>query len=151
MGKVGGWAGAPEQEGEEAREWSIPVWVRNGSELPVRIDALDLTIRPWGYRRVLAAPEGTREFEHYADKMFGDSYQAHFAPGTIAPGDTWGAFHGYEAEPVFEQPQPPMASIARAVISDAAGYQWEMRSGRAGPARRVRQWRRWWWKRQGDL
>jgi hypothetical protein len=31
---------------------------------------------------------GTSELEHYMDKVFGNSYQTHFAPGTIAPGDT---------------------------------------------------------------
>lgn len=36
IAKVGGWTGAPEREGDEAYSWSIPVWVRNGSELPVR-------------------------------------------------------------------------------------------------------------------
>jgi hypothetical protein len=50
-----------------------------------------------------------------------------------------------------DQPEPPMATVTRAVITDAAGYQWEMRSGKAGPARRVPRWRRWWWKRHGDL
>ena len=151
VSKVGGWAGTPEQDGEEARSWSIPVWVRNGSELPVRIDVLDLTIRPWGYKRVLAAPEGTSEPEYYMDKVFRNSYQAHFAPGTIAPGDTWGAYHGYKAGTLFDRPQPPMTFIARVVITDAAGYQWERRSGKAGPSRRVRRWRHWWWKRHGDL
>jgi len=49
----------------------------------------------------------------------------------------------YRESNLFERPQPPMTSISRVVITDAAGYQWEMRSGRAGPARRVRRWRRW--------
>jgi hypothetical protein len=118
--------------------------------LPVRIDALDLAIRRWGYRRALAAPEGTTEVEYYMDKEFGNSYQAHFAPGTIVPGDTWGAYQGCDAGG-FDRPEPPMTSVARVVITDAAGYQWVMRSGKAGPARRVWRWRRWWWKRHGRL
>ena len=44
-----------------------------------------------------------------------------------------------------------MATIARVVITDAAGYQWETRSGKPGPARRGRRWRRWWWERRGAL
>ncbi len=151
VSKVGGWVGTPEQESGETRSWSIPVRVRNGSELPVRIDALDLTIRPWGYRRALAAPEGTTEVDYYMDKRFGSSHQTYFAPGTIAPGDTWGGYYGYGARSDFERPQPPMAFIARVVITDAAGYQWEVRSGKVGPARRVHRWRRWWWKRHRGL
>ena len=152
VAKVGAWTGTPAQDDEEARSWSVQVFVRNGSELPVRIDALDLTLRPGGYERVLAAPEGTTEVDYYADKRFGDSAKVDMAPpGTIAPGDTWTVWQGCGAGARFDRPQPPKASITRVVITDAAGYQWEVRSDRAGPARRVRQWQRWWWKRHGNL
>jgi hypothetical protein len=103
-----------------------------------------------GYKRLPAAPEGTGEVEHYMDMVFGDSYQTHFAPGTIAPGGTWSEYRG-DASAGFDQPQPPMASISRVVVTDAAGYQWEKRWVKAGPARRVRRRRWWWWKRRGDL
>jgi hypothetical protein len=43
-----------------------------------------------------------------------------------------------------------MISIARVLITDAAGYQWYMRSGKPGPARRLGQWRKLWWARRGD-
>jgi hypothetical protein len=119
--------------------------------LPVRIDALDLTIRPWGYRRALAVPDSTTEVGYYMDKTFGSSHQTYFAPGTIAPGHTWGTSYGYDAGADFERPQPPMVSIVRVVITDAAGYQWEVRSGKVGPARRVHRWWRWWWKRHRGL
>jgi hypothetical protein len=66
--------------------WKIPVLVRNGSELPVRVNSVDLVIRPWGYNRVLAAPEGTTEVDYYTDKRFGDSARTYLAPGTVAPG-----------------------------------------------------------------
>lgn len=151
MSKVGAWVGTPEQAAEEPGSWTMLVHIRNSSELPIWVNAIDLGIRPWGYERVLAAPEGTGEVDYYMDKKFGDQDQAHFAPGTIAPGDTWSIAYGYEPEVVFGRPQPPMASVARVVITDAAGHQWVMRSRKAGPARRVRWWRRWWWKRHGDL
>lgn len=125
--------------------------IRNGSELPARVDAVDLAIRPWGYERVLAAPEGTSDVEYYMNQRFGNSDQGHIAPGTIAPGDIWSFELAYEPEVVFDSPQPPMASVARVVVTDAAGYQWDIRSARAGPARRIQRWRRWWWKHRGSL
>jgi hypothetical protein len=151
VSKVGAWTGTPEQMDEKQGLWSIPVLIRNGSELPVRVDAAHLAIRQWGYQRVLAAPEGTTEVACYMDKRFGSSDQTGFVPGTIASGDTWSADCACSPEAVFDRPQPPMASVTRVVITDAAGYQWEMRSCKAGPARRVQGWRRWWWKRRGNL
>jgi len=99
----------------------------------------------------MAAPEGSTEVEHYADKSFGDSYRTYWAPGTIAPENTVVIRNSYESTAVFARPEPPMATIARVVITDAAGDQWETRSGKAGPARRGRRWRRWWWERRGAL
>jgi hypothetical protein len=151
VSKVGAWTGAPTQDDQEARSWSVQVFVRNGGELPVRIDALELSLRPWGYKRVLTAPEGTGEVDYYMDKRFGDSTRAYLAPGPIGPGATWSVWHGCDAGASIDEPQPPRASVARVVITDAAGYQWEIRSDRAGPALRVRRWRRWWWKRHGGL
>jgi hypothetical protein len=154
VSKVGAWTGEPVQMGEMDEEpglWTIPVLVRNGSELPVRVDALDLDIRSWGYKRVLAAPEGTTEVDYYMEKRFDASEPAGIVPGTIAPGDTWDADCAYRPETSFDRPQPPKASITRVVITDAAGYQWEVCSGKTGPARRVRRWRHWWWKRRGEL
>ena len=142
MSKVGAWTGAPGRAGEEPALWTIPVLIRNGSELPVRVNAVDLAVRPWGYERVLATPQGTGEAGYYMGKRFGNSDRTHLAPGTIAPGDTRST--GWTDKPavVFDRPQPPMASITRVVITDAAGYQREMRTGEAGPARRVQRWRR---------
>jgi hypothetical protein len=59
VSKVGVWVGTVEQQNKETGSWAIPVLIRNGSELPVKVDNLDLTIRAWGYDRVLAAPEIT--------------------------------------------------------------------------------------------
>ena len=154
VSKVGAWTGEPGQMGEMGEEsgmWTIPVLVRNGSELPVRVDVLRLDIRAWGYERVLAVPEGTSEVQYYMNKRVGESESAGVVPGTIAPGETWSMDCAYQPETIFDRPQPPRASVTRVVITDAAGYQWEVQSGRAGPARRVRQWRRWWWKRRGAL
>jgi hypothetical protein len=100
---------------------------------------------------VLAAPEGTSEVDYYMDKRFGDRSRGHLAPGAIAPVNTMIMEYTYEPKVIFDQPEPPKTSITRVFITDAAGYQWEMRSGRAGPARRVQRWWRWWWKRHGDL
>jgi len=149
VSKVGAWVGEPDLEDEETLTWGIPVAVRNGSELPVQVDAVNAAIRRWGYDDVLAAPEGTTKVDYYAEKRFGARDEAHLAPGTVAPGETVIVRHSYQAGAAFDQ--SPMVSVTRVVITDAAGYQWEMRSGRAGPARRVRQWRRWWWKRHGSL
>lgn len=144
--------GAPEPMEENPAFWTVPVLVRNGNELPVRVDAMDVAVQPWGYRHVLAAEEGAGEAEYYADKKLGNRNQVGFAPGTIAPGETRSMEYACPLG-AFDRPQPPMASVARVVVTDAAGYQWEweMRSDRAGPARRVQRWRRWWWKRRGDL
>ena len=151
VSKVGAWTGAPEQTGEEPVGWTIPVLIRNGSELPIGVNSVDLVVRPWGYDRELALPEGTVEVDYYMNKRFGKSGRTYIAPGTIAPGETWSTGWAYEPEAVFDQPEPPMATVSRVVMTDAAGYQWEMRAGKAGPARRVREWRRWWWKRRWDL
>ena len=78
--------GTPEQTGEEPGLWTIPVLIRNSSELPVQVDSVDVAVRPWGYERVLTAPEGTTEVDYYADKRLGASHETYFAPGTIAPG-----------------------------------------------------------------
>jgi hypothetical protein len=151
VSKVGAWVDTPKTMYPESGLWTIPVRIRNSSELPVRVETVDLTIRPWGYKGVSAAPEGTGEVEYYRDKRFGDTDRTHLAPGTIAPEDTKNIGYPYEQKAVFDQPQPPIASITRVVVTDAAGYQWEMWSGKAGPARRVQRWRRWWWKRHSGL
>jgi hypothetical protein len=151
VSKVGVWTGAPEQAGEEPGSWTVPVLVRNGSELPVRVDTVDLAVQARGYERVLAMPEGTTEVHYYMEKRLGESGKTYIAPGTIAPGDTWSMDCGYEPEVIFDQPQLPKASITRVVVTDAAGHQREMRTSKAAPARRVRRWRRWWWKRNGHL
>jgi hypothetical protein len=94
VSKVGAWTGEPvqtEEMDEEPGLWMVPVLVRNGSELPVRVDALDLDIWSWGYRRVLAAPEGTTEVDYYIEKRSDAREPVGVVPGTIAPGETWSA------------------------------------------------------------
>jgi len=80
--------GAPEPMEENPAFWTVPVFVRNGNELPVRVEAMDVAVQPWGYRHVLAAEEGAGEAGYYADKKLGNRNQVGFAPGTIAPGET---------------------------------------------------------------
>jgi hypothetical protein len=75
-----------------------------------------------GYQHVLAAKEGADEAEYYADKKLGDRNQVGLAPGTIAPGETRSMEYAYPLG-AFDRPQPPMASVARVVVTDAAGYQ----------------------------
>jgi hypothetical protein len=132
-------------QGTDPGSWTITVLIRNGSELPVWVDSVDVTVRPWGYERVLGMPEGTAEVDYYAAKRFGDSHEAHLAPGTVAPAETRSVEYSYQPEAAVDRPEPPKVSVTRAVIADAAGYQWELRSGKVGPARRVQRWRRWWW------
>lgn len=86
--------------------WTIPVLIRNGSELPVRVDAPDLAVRSGGYERVLAAPEGTTEVDYDMNKRFGDSEPMYVAPGTIAPGE----------------PGAWTALIRRSLFTDGAGH-----------------------------
>jgi hypothetical protein len=50
----------------------------------------------------------------------------------MAPADTCNLDCACRSEVDFDQPQPPKASINRVVVTDAVGYQWEMRSGQAG-------------------
>ena len=146
---MGAWVEKSYEVGRESGVWNIPLKIRNGSELPVRVDTVDVAVRPWGYERVSAAEEGSSEPREYADKRLGNWEQLYFAPGTVAPGDTWDMAHSYVPKVALDEPQPPMAVVTRVVITDAAGYQWDMRSGRAGPARRVQRWRSW-RKRHGN-
>ena len=107
VSKVGAWVGTVEPTGEGTGSWMIRMLIRNGSELPVGVSAVDLAIRPWGYVRVLAAPEGTGEAGYYMDKRFGRNDRDYIAPGMIAPGDTWstGLTYDYGSENVFDEPQ----------------------------------------------
>jgi hypothetical protein len=89
VSKVGVWTGRPWKPLKEMDSWQAPVYIRNGSELPVRVDTADVTVQPWGYDRVLGAPEGTSEVGCYMDKKFSDGEEIPLAPGTIAPEETW--------------------------------------------------------------
>lgn len=157
VGKVGAWTKPPEQVSaieqpaaeRDTVEWAIQILIRNSSELPVTADTAELSVRPWGYN--LVPVEGTGGNEFLADKQFGDTDWLPFAPGTIAPGETWNVIRGYRQRVVYAQPQPPMVTVSRIVITDAVGYQWEMRPRKAGPPRRVHRWRRWWWRHTGKL
>ena len=46
VSKLGVWAEVPEATDEEPGSWTISVRIRNGSELPIRVDTVDLIIRP---------------------------------------------------------------------------------------------------------
>jgi hypothetical protein len=150
VGKIGAWAGPPSRSPGESGpvEWAVQVFIRNSSELPVVVDAADLSVRPWGFELALAGEDAAAL---YAVKKLGDSRVVPFAPGTIAPGETWSVFQGYQPEAVYDQPQPPMVAISRVVVTDAAGRQWEIRPYKARPPRRVRWWLRRRWRRRGDL
>ena len=81
--------GAPEPMEENPAFWTVPVFVRNGNELPVRIDAMDVAVQPWGTDTCWQPEKAPSRLEHYVDKVLRDRYQIDFAPGTIGPGDTW--------------------------------------------------------------
>jgi hypothetical protein len=146
VSKVGAWVGTVEQTGEET--WAIPALIRNGSELPIRVNAVDLAVWSVGVGRVLVGREGTNEFGYPRDTKYDRRYPAVFPPGSVVPGDTW-SFEFHYPQTIPSQPEAPVAAIMRVVIGDAAGYQWEIRSTKAGPARRVRRWRRRWWILRG--
>jgi hypothetical protein len=87
VSKVGAWVDTVEQQNEETGSWTIPVLIRNGSELPVKVDNLDLTIRAWGHNRVLAAPEitegsGTTQIRSWARATGGISRRERSHRGT---------------------------------------------------------------------
>lgn len=144
VSKVGVWTDKPHWTGEAEQwhdrwgTWVIPVLIRNGSELPVRVDAVDLTLQVYEFGRISVAADGTSKPEY-----FGHPKRVSITPGTVAPGESRSEVCASPAETAVDQELSLMASITRVVITDAAGYQWETRSGQKGPARRVRQLRRW--------
>ncbi len=166
MDKIGAWPAQPvrvagpatSEDIPEPREpepppglpqWNLTVFIRNSSELPVVVVALELSVRPWGYNR-LPRKEGT-QVSWYADKRFGLPGRVPIAPGTVAPGQTWSREITYTAPSRYDEPQPPFVYVARTVVTDAAGRQWEISPHRTGPARRVRWWLRKRWERRGDV
>jgi hypothetical protein len=151
VSRVGAWVGEPERTGEAPGLWKVPVLIRNSSELPVQIDALDVVIRVGGrvlHVGTLSPLERIRELERIKGET--ERFVPSVSLGPIAPGDTRSFDNSYEVrdevKAVLGEPRP-FAGITRIVITDAAHHQWELGSGRAGPARRVRWWRRRWWKR----
>jgi hypothetical protein len=155
VSKIGAWADTPETPHNKpiGGEWAFTINVRNSSELPAAIDSAELSIRSLLYVPGPARPEGSGKADYYTEKRLGDPHVRYFAPGTIAPGDTWTELHAYRPDRRYDLNliMPPKVSVSRVVITDAAGHQWEIRSAKAGPPRRVLWWRRWWWKRHGKL
>ena len=155
VSKVGAWTGTPELMDGDVLVWKIFVFVRNASELPVAVAAVDVSAQPWGYVRVHAPLDDGDEFKPSFEKKVSKSEETSLAPGTIAPGDTWSGDWRYRPSPkltyAYQQPLAPMTSVVGLVVTDAAGYQWEVRAAKPGPARRVGQGRVWRWKRHGDL
>ena len=129
-------------------QWDLTVFIRNSSELPVLVPTLELSVRPWGYGRL---PKEGAPGSDYAGKRLGQATPVYIAPGTIAPGQTWSREITYTEPSTYDQPQPPMVSVARVVVTDAAGRQWEIRPYRTGPPRRVRWWLRRRWEREGNV
>jgi hypothetical protein len=69
--------------------WSVPLRVRNSSELPVFVNSVDVKVGPWGYNAVLALPEGESELPGmYAQKVRGAVFLSYAQPGVVAPGAT---------------------------------------------------------------
>jgi hypothetical protein len=148
VSQIGIWADEPEPAEEGAYTWAIPVFIRNSTELPVVVNAADLSVQPWGYDDIPADDLGRNV---YASKKSGTSQPVYIAPGTIRPLSVWTGRPTYRTDDAFDQPQPPRVTVSRVIVTDAAGRQWEVRPDRAGHPRLIRRWRRWWWKCKGDL
>ena len=135
--------------GEPAPEqWSIAVYVRNSSQLPVLINKVGLNVRAWGYDLVPRNAAGTNfaaDTNFDASKRLADTRtMLAFVNKTIEPESTQTqSLQPLDsAEGSFDEPQPPMVSINVIVVTDAAGRLWEIRPSKARPPRRIPGWRR---------
>lgn len=137
VSKVGAWTGQPRRTDEVTSSWTIPLLVRNGSELPVWVNAVGMNIDPGQVvrsqtvRRVRGVPVAEEAPE--SDRL--RRTQFHTSPGAVAPGETW------QKEITFDpgaHTRHLAAAVYHVAIIDTAGHQWEMRPGAAGPARLVR-------------
>jgi hypothetical protein len=133
--KVAPWPETPERLEQLDRypdevRWSVPVRVRvlNGSELPVFVNGVDVTVSGWG--------------DSYAAGLTGKKMLAGLQPGVIAPGATW-AWNLEYFEPVPKKVlTPPYVAITRVIVTDATGRQWKICPVQAGRAQRVHRWER---------
>jgi hypothetical protein len=100
------------------QQWELPVFIRNSSELPVRVWTAELTVTLPAVKKLV------------------------LTPGTIAPGKTWEGSFSYPKDP--EDPIPFVLSVDRVLLTDAAGRLWEIRPYRGGPPRRIRRWQLRW-------
>ena len=150
ISKIGYRPGPPEKvmASDPARPVALSLFIRNSSELPVLVHTADPTAQAWGYD-VVVGQAGDEPPQDFAETRAGDS-QPIYVPGDDR---AWGAWAGeckIRPEATF-LPRLPRVTVNRVVVTDAAGYQWEIRRYSAGPPRRVRRWRRWWWQRHGRL
>jgi hypothetical protein len=130
--------------------WSVPLRVRNSSELPVFVGLVDAEVRPWD--AVLVVPEGESEESGlqavFAERTRGPVFSDYREPGVVAPGTTWARDLEYRQDleagipPQLAITAPPQVAITVVVMTDAAGRRWKFRPGRAGPARRIHRWER---------
>lgn len=129
VSKVGAWAGEPEPTGETTSSWSIPVYVPNGSELPVWADTVGIDVQP-GMFITAASPapsELVREAAAGAVHIRGG--RASTSLGAVAPAETRNKQFIYDLGVDMLR---PAAYVRRVVITDAAGYQWETRVDKPG-------------------
>lgn len=153
--KVAAWPEVPaplKSDGFAEVLWSVPLRVRNSSELPVFVGLVVAEVRPWDAAPV--APE--RESEEsglgavYTERTRGPVFSDHREPGVVAPGATWARDLEYRQDlkagisPQVAIMAPPRVVITVVVVTDAAGRRWKIRGGRAGPARRIHRWERLW-------
>jgi hypothetical protein len=136
--RVAAWPEAPSLQDrvEDVLVWSVPLRVRNSSELPVFVDSVDFDVRTFGYDTVLAAPEGDPAAAgRYAKKVLGDPERMQMQPGVIAPGAIWGEALEYHQVLATERTEGPRVAIVQIVVTDAAGRRW--RRPARGRTRRV--------------
>jgi hypothetical protein len=155
VGKIGAWAECARpgtgRRDEPRADWLMRLLIRNSSELPVTVHQATMNIQALGYNRV--APKLTKFPKTFSSGSFGGrTGTLTFAPGTIAPGQTWTDTALYceaaDAAPPKADPRALITSVAWVVLTDAAGCRWEIAPEKTGPPRRVRQGLHWRWMRR---
>jgi hypothetical protein len=147
VSKIGAWTDANRVD-EGSSDWRIALFIRNSSELPVEARKAELTTQVRGYQTLSqAVADKPPKAGAYKE---GSKLPFTHVPGTIPPGETWHAEHYHHSGETFSISIPPLVTITQVAVTDAAGIQWDIRPYKSGPPLRVRWWRRWWRKRQGD-
>jgi hypothetical protein len=124
--------------------WKVSLSLRNGSELPVVVNRVEMYVRRGGPEllndRTLAglmpyASKRSRETEKPFQLFIGETFEPESTrESTPMP---WPLPGGS-----FDRSFPPKVSINLIVVTDAAGHLWEVRPTRGRPPKLVHWWRR---------